>query len=56
MKKFLKLNSENELSDYEFFSAEEVASYQAKKTQEDEDMIEERLLNTRDIVIIDECL
>ena len=45
---------EYELTDDKFFSAEKDASYQAEQTREEEHTKEERLQNTKDIVIIHE--
>ena len=48
------MSDEDELSEDEFFSAKEVASYQQTGQMQEENTIEERLQNTKDIVIINE--
>ena len=45
---------EDEFSDDEFFSAEEVASYKTEEILKEENKLEERLQGKQDMVIIDE--
>ena len=47
-----KDSDEDQLSDDDFSSAEDVAPYQTEQMQEGENTIEERLQNTQDSVII----